>query len=87
MDNELFERVQVCVAYDLIGQGEMVRYEDMNITDKTRYTKQCNRLYHACMVVASDRNYIYERYDEITGRRPIKTEDEFEMSELVSYYA
>jgi len=34
------------------------------------------------MVVASDRNYIYQRYDEITGRRPVKTEDE-----LVSYYA
>ena len=86
MDNELFERVQVCVAYDLIGQGEMVRYEDMNITDKKRFDKQCNRLYHACTVVASDRNYIYERYDEITGRRPIKNEDEIEMSELVPYY-
>ena len=87
MDNELLDKIQVCVAYDLIGDGNMVRYEDMNFTDKKRFDKQCNRLYHACMVVASDRNYIYERYDEITGRRPIKKEDEFEMSELVPYYA
>lgn len=85
MDTELFEKIQLCVAYDLIGHGEPVLYEHMNITDKTRFDKQCNRLYHACMMSPSDRNYIYERYDEITGR-PIKKEDDFEMSDLVPYY-
>ena len=74
MDNDFLEKIQVCVAYDLIGSGTMVSYEDMSSVNKIRFTKQSTRLYHACMMSPTDREYIYERYDEITGRLSVKNE-------------
>jgi hypothetical protein len=63
--NELLEKIKVCVSFDLIGDGSPVRFEDMNIINKTRFIKQSNRLYDACMLIPPTQDYINERYHSI----------------------
>lgn len=64
-DNILLEKIRVCVSYDLIGNGRLIRYEDMSISQKVMFTKQCDRLYDTCLSREQDYAYISERYDDI----------------------
>jgi len=62
---DLMEKIQVCVSYDLIGNGKLVAYEDMSEVVKKRFVKQCERLFHVCSRVERDAEYINERYESI----------------------
>lgn len=65
MNHELIEKIQVCVGYDLIGDGKLVRYEDMNLVNQKRFTKQCTRLMEAFQISPHEQQYIHERYSDI----------------------
>jgi len=69
MDNELLEKIKVCVAYDLIGRGKLRIFEDMSITEKNKFIKQVNRLYDTC-IITNDQTYINERYYDIISGVP-----------------
>ena len=64
-NNELLERIKVCVAYDLIGHRSEVMEHLMTINQRTKFTKQTNRLYDACMLMPEALEYINDRYDDI----------------------
>lgn len=71
--NELLEKIKVCVSFDLIGDGSPIRFENMNIINKTRFIKQTNRLYDACMLLPQTQDYINDRYHSIMYPTKINT--------------
>jgi len=68
-DNELLEKIIVCVMYDLLGYRNLVKPDNMSVTEKIKFTKQTNRLYDACMIMPDAYNYINERYSDINSRK------------------
>jgi hypothetical protein len=63
---DLLQKVKVVVAFDLnIPGGPVVQVSQMNKVDKLRFTKQCTRLFDACLLSPSDQEYITERFNEI----------------------
>lgn len=64
-NNDLLERIKICVAYDLIGHKSEVMEHLMTINQRVKFNKQTNRLYDACMLMPEAQNYINERYDDI----------------------
>ena len=69
MNDELFEKIKICVGYDLIKLRSLSMYDDMSVTQKIKFKKQTTRLYEACMISAEAENYINERYDDIIKKR------------------
>lgn len=72
MDNELYERIKICVGHDLIGHKNIVMYDNMSATQQIRFNKQINRLYDACMLEPKGENYINERYNAIMRKKQKK---------------
>jgi len=68
-DNELLEKIIVCVMYDLLGYRQLVKPDNMSVTERLKFTKQTNRLYDACMIMPEACNYINERYSDINSRK------------------
>ena len=68
-DNELLEKISICVGYDLIGHRDKLNYDNMSYIQKIKFDKQTNRLYDACMLMPDAQNYIIERYDNIMKRK------------------
>ena len=78
--SELFEKIKICVGYDLIKHkgaallnpsygGGTPWYDDMTTTQKIKFKKQTTRLYDACMISPESQNYINERYEDIIKKR------------------
>lgn len=68
-DNELFEKIIVCVMYDLLGYRNLVKPDNMSVTERIKFIKQSNRLYDACMLMPEAYTYINERYNDINSRK------------------
>ena len=63
---DLLQKVKVVVAFDLnIPGGPIVQVAHMNKVDKLRFTKQCTRIFNACLLSETDREYMTERFNEI----------------------
>ena len=69
MEDELFEKIKICVGYDLIKLRSLSMYDDMTTTQKIKFRKQTTRLYDACMISPESQNYINERYEDIIKKR------------------
>ena len=67
--DELFEKIKICVGYDLIKLRSLSMYDDMTTTQKIKFRKQTTRLYDACMISPEAHNYINERYADIIKKR------------------